>query len=327
MTEYRTPRQQREERANRILVAALTGLLVVVLVVIAFSSLTPARTVPTPASTHSASSAASSAPLSARLATSTAQPMHPSEPTAAKPKAAKPRVATSQIEPPVTAPAATPQPIEPKTTPEKMAHLPSSTRQIIVITGAKIGSSAGRLSLYNKEGDRWTEVMNVTANFGKNGLIDGAKRREGNPETPTGIWTIGSFLFGLHASAPSGTKMPYRPITKNSYWSSARDSTYNTWVNHKVSGEHLITSDPQYEYTFNTGYNSPPNQRVMGRGTAIFIHCFEPPGNSFGKYTHGCVAIAPSSMIRLFKALDPGRNPTCAIGTLKSGSSTSIWAY
>ncbi len=213
------------------------------------------------------------------------------------------------------------------TVPEKMASLPAGTRQIIIVTGDKIGSNSGRLALYNKAGTGWTEVMNVAANFGKNGLVDGEKRRQGNLQTPTGIWTIGSFLFGLHPSPPAGTLMPYRPITADSYWSSVRDSTYNTWVGHRVSGEHLIDADPQYEYAFNTGYNSPPNERVIGRGTAIFIHCFEPPDNNLGKYTHGCVAISRENMIKLFTTLDPTQNPTCAIGTLVEGSPTSIWAY
>ena len=121
--------------------------------------------------------------------------------------------------------------------------------------------------------------------------------------------------------------MPYRPITNSSYWSGQRDSTYNTWVNHQVSGEHLIDADPQYEYACNTGYNSLPNERVIGRGTAIFIHCFEPPDNALGKYTQGCVAISSDNMVRLFGILDPKKKPTCAIGTLDAGSPTSIWAY
>lgn len=169
--------------------------------------------------------------------------------------------------------------------------------------------------------------MNVEANFGKNGLVDGKKRKQGHLQTPTGIWSLGEFVFGLHPSAPEGTRMPYRAITQNSYWSSARDSTYNTWVNRKVAGEHLIDADPQYEYAFNTGYNSLPNERVLGRGTAIFIHCFEPPGNALGKYTHGCIAISPANMVRLFQELDPAKQPVCAIGTLKKGSKTSVWAY
>ncbi len=227
-----------------------------------------------------------------------------------------------------------PAPNEPKpepeaTLPEKMDHLPDSTSQVIVITGKKIGSNSGTLAVYNRDDGRWTEVMSTEANFGKNGLVDGKKRRSGNLQTPTGIWEIGSFVFGLHDEAPSGTQMKYRPINENSWWSAERNSTYNTWVTSKshVNGEHLIDADPQYEYAFDTGYNAPPNKVVLGRGTAIFIHCFEPPGNRLGKYTHGCIAIHRKKMVDLFGILDPERNPICAIGTLKKDSSTSIWAY
>jgi len=215
------------------------------------------------------------------------------------------------------------------TLPEKMRRIPSGSRQIVIVTGARIGANTATLKVFNEEGGKWVEVMRTNAYLGKNGLVDGKKRVSGHLQTPTGIWSIGSFVFGLHSRAPAGTKMPYRPITKNSWWSAQRDSTYNKWVERsaRVQGEHLADADPQYEYAFNTGYNSLPNERVLGRGTAIFIHCSEPPGNQLGKFTHGCIAISPKQMIRLFRILDPKRHPTCAIGTLRQGSSTSIWEY
>ena len=185
------------------------------------------------------------------------------------------------------------------------------------------------LKLYNESAGHWTKVMSVPADFGANGLVDGLTRTSGHLQTPTGIWRIGSFLFGQHAAPPAGTMMPYRRIRQDSWWSAESNSTYNTWVDSQspVSGEHLADAQVQYEYAFNTGYNSSPNQRVVGRGTAIFIHCSEPPGNSLGPYTHGCIAIDPSAIKRLFTTLDPTRHPTCAIGTLENGSPTSIWAY
>jgi L,D-peptidoglycan transpeptidase YkuD (ErfK/YbiS/YcfS/YnhG family) len=214
-----------------------------------------------------------------------------------------------------------------KTIPELMSHRVSGSTQMIVITGKKIGSTTGTLRLYNKQRGRWVEVLSAPANFGKRGLVDGAKRREGGLQTPTGIWRIGSFVFGTHAS-PS-TRMPYRRISAYSWWSSARNSTYNTWVESRsrVAGERLKDSPVQYEYALDTGYNALPNKLVVGRGTAIFIHCFEPPGNSLGKYTHGCVAVSRAKMTRLLAILDPKRAPTCVIGTEAKGTPTSVWAY
>jgi len=230
----------------------------------------------------------------------------------------------------LTPSSATPStPPAPAQTPERMTRLLPGSRQLIVITGTRIGSRSGMLAVYNESDGHWVKLLSAPANFGAKGLVDGATRSSGHLQTPTGIWTIGRFLFGQHASPPAGTMMPYRHILRDSWWSEEHNATYNTWVSSMsaVSGEHLADAVVQYEYAFNSGYNSPPNQRVIGRGTAIFIHCAEPPGNSLGKYTHGCIAVDCSVMKRLFTVLDPGRDPSCAIGTLEEGSPTSIWAY
>jgi len=230
----------------------------------------------------------------------------------------------------LTPSSATPStPPAPAQTPERMTRLLPGSRQLIVITGTRIGSRSGMLAVYNENDGHWVKLLSAPANFGAKGLVDGATRSSGHLQTPTGIWTIGRFLFGQHASPPAGTMMPYRHILRDSWWSEEHNATYNTWVSSMsaVSGEHLADAVVQYEYAFNSGYNSPPNQRVIGRGTAIFIHCAEPPGNSLGKYTHGCIAVDRSVMKRLFTVLDPGRDPSCAIGTLEEGSPTSIWAY
>ena len=211
--------------------------------------------------------------------------------------------------------------------PAQMHSIQSGTTQLVIVTGKKIGSKSGTLRLFNKKNGTWSQVLSATANFGRNGLVDGAKRKEGHLQTPTGIWHIGSFAFGTHASAK--TKMPYRRIDTNSWWSSARNSTYNTWVESKtaIAGERLKSSKVQYEYAFNSGYNALPNKRVLGRGTAIFIHCFEPSGNSLGKYTHGCVAISRANMVKLFATLDPKRKPCCVIGTEAKGTATAVYSY
>jgi L,D-peptidoglycan transpeptidase YkuD (ErfK/YbiS/YcfS/YnhG family) len=214
------------------------------------------------------------------------------------------------------------------TLPERMAQMLPGSRQLIAITGKRIGSSSGRLRLYNLTGGHWTKVMDVPAAFGAKGLVDGLRRKAGHLQTPTGIWRIGAFVFGRHRTPPRGTRMPYRRIRQDSWWSDEPD-TYNTWVTSPtpVDGEHLADARVQYEYAFDSGYNAPPNEVEIGRGTAIFIHCSEPPGNSLGKYTHGCVAVDRTAMKRLFRILAPAHRPSCAVGTLQKGSSTAIWAY
>jgi L,D-peptidoglycan transpeptidase YkuD (ErfK/YbiS/YcfS/YnhG family) len=313
---------ERERKSNLIVAAAVAGLILLTVVAVAAVSMSGRSSADAgrkePATVASAPVAAPPPARKARIATPPAEVATVS----AKPEAPAPKSKPKPVAPP-------PPPPKKKTLPELMARVPSGSHQIIVITGAKIGSKSGTLALYDESGGHWTQVLSVPANFGANGLIDGQKRTTGNLQTPTGIWTIGGFLFGQHAHPPAGTQMKYRPITSNSWWSAVHDSTYNTWVESgsSVSGEHLADARVQYEYAFDSGYNSPPNERVIGRGTAIFIHCAEPPGNSLGKNTHGCVAVDPSVMKKLFTTLDPARNPTCAIGTLQKGSATSIWAY
>ncbi len=209
-----------------------------------------------------------------------------------------------------------------------MARTLWGSTQMVVAVGDQVGSTHGTLYVFNKTGGRWVAVLTAPCRFGTYGLHDGLARTEGSRQTPTGIWEMGSFLFGQHESPPAGTKMPYRHIDENTYWSSERDATYNTWVESSshVSGEHLIGVQQQYEYALSTGYNAPPNTTVQGRGTAIFLHIFDPPDYNNG-LSAGCVAVSRDDIIRVFQTLDPARRPSFAIGTLQAGTPTSIWAY
>jgi L,D-peptidoglycan transpeptidase YkuD (ErfK/YbiS/YcfS/YnhG family) len=318
------------DRSVHVFVGAIAALVLLTVVVVAIASMRPYTNEKVRVASSSQNVEPPPQPKPAVVAASPTpapEPAPPAKPATNAAPRKETRAATSK---PAAAPKPSkPKPSAPKTMPEQMAGVPSGSRQIIVITGSKIGSNSGTLAVYNKDNGHWVRVMSTHAAFGKNGLVDGVKRTSGHLQTPTGIWTIGRFLFGQHAAVPSGTKMPYRHITSNSWWSAEHDSTYNTWVTSKssVNGEHLINAQVQYEYAFDTGYNAPPNQRVIGRGTAIFIHCSEPPGNSLGEFTHGCVAIDRDKMIELFRLLDPARKPVSAIGTLQKGSATSIWAY
>jgi L,D-peptidoglycan transpeptidase YkuD (ErfK/YbiS/YcfS/YnhG family) len=312
-------RAEQEHRANLLVAGGIGALALLVVIALAVLALQPPhQPAEQPERPAEASAPATIAPVAASPATAAA----PASPTATAAATPPPAPAPKPAPKPKPAPA-------PKTLPEEMRRLLPGSRQMIVITGSKLGSKSGTLALYTKTDGHWSKTLSSKAYFGANGLGDGLKRKEGNLQTPTGIWSIGEFVFGQHKSPPSGTRMPYRAITGRSWWSSKRDSSYNTWVSSSshVSGEHLADAKVQYEWAFNTGYNSLPNDRVIGRGTAIFIHCSEPPGNSLGKNTHGCIAVPPSVMKQLFAQLDPELNPSCAIGTLKRGSATSIWAY
>ena len=208
------------------------------------------------------------------------------------------------------------------TVPERMASR-ANAAQLLVATGPAVGARYGSLRLFSYRAGDWRLLLSVAARFGWAGLADGRTRREGAGTTPTGIWLLPHFFFGMHARPPAGAKMPYRRITQRSWWSKADNATYNTWVqsSRPIPGEHLADAPLEYEFAVSSGYNAPPNACVYGRGTAIFVH-INGPG-----LTAGCVSVARPAMIRLCRWLDPGKRPACAIGTTRGGGATSIYAY
>jgi L,D-peptidoglycan transpeptidase YkuD (ErfK/YbiS/YcfS/YnhG family) len=208
------------------------------------------------------------------------------------------------------------------TIPERMASR-LNARQLIVVTAPRLGSRDGMLRLFDYRDGDWVRKLAVRTRLGSRGLIDGLVRRAGSRTTPTGIWRLPGFVFGKHRRPPAGLRMAYRRITPRSWWSSERNATYNTWVEtaRAIDGERLADAPVQYEFAFSSGYNARPNPRVYGRGTAIFVHIFDPG------YTQGCVSVSRADMVRLLRLLDHARRPACAIGTMRSGTRSCIFAY
>jgi L,D-peptidoglycan transpeptidase YkuD (ErfK/YbiS/YcfS/YnhG family) len=210
----------------------------------------------------------------------------------------------------------------PKISGQPMASV-GDAQQVIVATGSKLGAKYGTLRFFDYVGGAWVCTMTAPARFGKRGLMDGNHRWAGNKTTPTGLWKMPDYVFGYRKSAPSGTKMKYRRINGRTWWSSKRGSTYNKWKQaRRWPGEYLYGVVPQYELAVSMGYNAAPNRVKYGRGTGIFLHVKKGPS-----LTSGCVAISRSDMIRVCRLLNPRKKPTFAVGTLKHGAKTSIWAY
>ena len=209
------------------------------------------------------------------------------------------------------------------TVPERMASR-LNARQLVVVTGAHLGSRDGRLRVFRYRDGDWLRILSVPARFGEHGLTDGLTRRAGTRTTPTGIWRLPGFAFGTHRHGPSGLRLAWRHISPRSWWSAERNATYNTWVEtgRHVDGEHLADYPGPYEFAISSGYNARPNPCVYGRGTAIFLHVIHPG------YSGGCVLMARTDVVRLLRRLDPAARPACAIGTTRAGrTSTSIWSY
>jgi len=205
--------------------------------------------------------------------------------------------------------------------PERMAHI-GPAKQLIAVTGSKLGDTTGTLRFFDYVDGAWVCTMSVPCRFGKRGLMDGAHRWAGNKSTPTGLWKMPGYAFGTHRRAPAGTKLRYRRITWKSWWSSKKGRTYNDWVEaRRWPGERLANAPVQYEYAISTGYNAKPNYVRYGRGTGIFLHIY---GRGL---TSGCVSVSRGNMIHICKLLDPAKHPAFAVGTLATGTPTAILAY
>jgi L,D-peptidoglycan transpeptidase YkuD (ErfK/YbiS/YcfS/YnhG family) len=294
-----------------------------------------AATFPRPAAPNAAATPVASAAASKAHKTRTQAIAEATAKTAPKSVAAKPAASTSSTPTPNKAAApAKPAPAKPAAVapapvlPLGMKTTLPGSRQMVIATGPKLGATHGTLRVFNLVGGSWKQVLSAPCRFGTYGLVDGTKRKQGSRMTPTGIWWPGTWVWGWHPTAPAGTKMPYRQTTQNVWWSAEPNSTYNTWVvsaNH-VNGEHLVDVRIQYEYAWSSGYNAPPNQSVQGRGTAIFLHVFDPPDFHNG-LSAGCIGVSRSDIVRVFKTLDPALKPSFAIGTETPGTPTSISAY
>ncbi|MFI6105420.1 L,D-transpeptidase [Streptomyces sp. NPDC051310] len=195
--------------------------------------------------------------------------------------------------------------------PARMADTGGGT-QLITAEAPHAGSTTGTVSWWDRRGGRWARAGSTTARFGANGLVDGARRRQGTSTTPTGLYSL-PYAFGIQA-APPGTGFAYRRVTRDSWWcQDNRSRSYNRWVEglpadcRAAESEHLLTYGRQYAHALVTGFNYA--RPVRGRGAGIFLHV---AGDG---PTAGCVSVPLRAMERILAWAEPGRRPHIAIGT------------
>ena len=179
-------------------------------------------------------------------------------------------------------------------------YMPSLAQRVANTKAAKktnqiITVANGKLTLWEKSGSDWKSILSVACKTGRDGIDK--NMGEGDHKTPAGAYTM-TQSFGKGNNP--GTILPYRKITKNSYWiSNVKDKDYNTWQERKTSSpldEHL-SKYSTYKYVIVIDHNT---KRVPGKGSAIFLHC------SNGTPTAGCVAVPEKTMLRLMKRVEKG---------------------
>lgn len=128
-------------------------------------------------------------------------------------------------------------------------------------------------------------------------------KREGDGRSPAGRWRILALLYRPDAGPRPVTRLPARPIARDDGWCDApTHRRYNRPVKlpFPASHERMWRDDHLYDLVLVLDHNTRP--RVMGRGSAVFVHLARPGLRP----TEGCVALRRGDMQRLLARLRPG---------------------
>ena len=208
-----------------------------------------------------------------------------------------------------------------RTIPERMASR-LNARQLIVVTAPRLGSRDGTLRLFDYRDGDWVRTLAVPTRLG--------------PWADRRAQAAGRLTHDADRHlAPAGLRLRHAPATADglalgvpahharSWWSAEPGATYNTWVEtaRTVDGERLADHPVTVRVRLLERLQRTSQPLRVRPGTAIFVHVFDPG------YTRGCVSVSRADMIRLLRLLDHSRRPACAIGTMRSGTRTCIFAY
>ena len=191
-------------------------------------------------------------------------------------------------------------PTAPSTIASRLHTIPASTRQLIVVYSNGYGTSVASLETFEKVNGVWRSTFGVmSARIGSKGFSD--NHLEGVPTTPTGVYSIGSTMYGVNANP--GVTFSYHRLVANDYWDENPSSpTYNSFVHGSDPGgfsEALWQTVPQYNYFAVINYNIPARAATPARGSGIFLHVM---GSGA---TAGCVSLSQTNLLKVLRWLDP----------------------
>jgi len=143
----------------------------------------------------------------------------------------------------------------------------------------------------------------VRCALGPAGVIDAAKKREGDGATPIGEWPIRRVLYRPDRGAAPETRLPVTAMLDSDGWCDAPDDpAYNRPVTlpYPASAERMWREDEIYDIVVILGHNDDPV--VPGMGSAIFLHCARADYTP----TQGCIALAQPNLEALLQMAAPG---------------------
>lgn len=198
----------------------------------------------------------------------------------------------------------------------------SVSMQAVVVTAGDWDSTQGKARLYERASteDKWKpvgEAFDITV--GRSGMavddveawersLAGVAKKEGDGRSPAGMMPL-TYAFGKAEKAD--TKLKYLQLTEstecvddvNSHHYNKIVSRMQVGIFDWKSSEKMYEITPEYDLGVFVAYNSFP--AVKGRGSCIFLHIWETPGDA----TSGCTAMSRDNLERVVAWLDPKKNP------------------
>ena len=135
--------------------------------------------------------------------------------------------------------------------------------------------------------------------LGRGGVIDAARKREGDGGTPTGLLPLRRLHYRADRLAIPRSPLPRNAIAPDDLWcDDPGHESYNRLVRRPFTASHeeMWRSDELYDIVGELGWNDAPV--VPGRGSAIFLHLARP---DYGP-TAGCVALSRADLLEVLAA-------------------------
>lgn len=152
----------------------------------------------------------------------------------------------------------------------------------------------------------WLEgpgIGRVPCALGRNGVVLGDRKREGDGCSPVGRWPLLYVMFRPDRLCRPSTKLPTFEIGEDMAWCDAPgDEHYNQMVRlpYPSSTEPLWRQDGLYDLLVILGFNDEPMRD--GQGSCIFWHVRRTDGG----LTEGCIAVELPQLVMAIGAAQPG---------------------